>query len=87
MTIITINKQPDTVILSIDPVVMRHYEAHAKTMSLTAVEFLNGLLADWPAILAPVQPVTTAKLPYTPNDAILENIREGEYLAPFGSSY
>ena len=48
-----VDRTRDIVVLSIDPAVMKVYTAHAKTMGLTVDELLEGLLADWPAILAP----------------------------------
>lgn len=49
----------DTMILSMEPGVMRIYEARAKELGLDVTELLESLLANWPAILAPAQPKLT----------------------------
>ena len=51
MTIITVNadRTRDTVVLSIDPAVMRVYEARAADLGIDVGELIEGLLADWPA--------------------------------------
>lgn len=90
MTIITIDadRTRDTVILSIDPVVMSVYEAHAKTLGLDVAELLEGLLANWPAILAPAKPTPGAYYAPEPLGAAIES---GAFLAnfnpPFGAGF
>ena len=53
---IDVDRTRDTVILSIDSAVMKVYTAHAKELGQDVGEMLEGLLADWPAILAPAKP-------------------------------
>ena len=50
--------QPGNAIIGIAPSVWRIYEAAAKERGVPggATELIEALLADWPAILAPVQP-------------------------------
>ena len=49
--------QPGNAIVGIAPSVWRVYEAAAKERGYSgATEFIEALLADWPAILAPVTP-------------------------------
>jgi len=50
--------QPGTAIIGIAPSVWRVYEAAAKERGIGggATELIEALLADWPAILAPVHP-------------------------------
>lgn len=58
MTQVLIDKQADTVIISVDPAVMKVYAAEAKQRGLpSGTALIEALVADWPAILAPVQPV------------------------------
>lgn len=54
--LIDADRTRDTVILSIQPSVMRVYEARARELGVDVATLLEGLLADWPAILAPVAP-------------------------------
>lgn len=60
MTQILIDKQADTVIISVDPAVMKVYSAEAKQRGLpSGTALIEALIADWPTILAPVQPQPT----------------------------
>ena len=80
------------ILIGIDNDVMNIYRAEAEKRGYASGQaFIAALLANWQAILAPAQPqprphVTAAKLPYTPNDYIIENYREGED-TPFGAGY
>ena len=90
MTIITINadRTRDTMILSMDPAVMRVYEARARELGQDVTELLEGLLVNWPAILAPATPGPDAF--YTP-EPLGAAIESGTFLAnlgtPFGGGY
>ena len=56
MTQVLIDKQVDTVIISVDPAVMKVYGAEAKQRGLpSGTALIEALIADWPAILAPAQ--------------------------------
>ena len=50
--------QPDSTIIGITPSVWRIYQAEAEKRGIAggATELIEALLADWPAILAPVAP-------------------------------
>ena len=49
--------QPGNAIIGIAPSVWRVYEAAAKERGYSgATELISALLADWPAVLAPVAP-------------------------------
>lgn len=55
MTQIMIDKQADTVIISVDPAVMRVYAAEAKQRGFpSGTALIEALIADWQAMLAPV---------------------------------
>lgn len=92
MTQIMINadRTRDTMILSIQPSVMRVYDARAKELGLDVTELLEGLLADWPAILAPVTPTHGPGAFYTP-EPLGAAIESGAFLVnldhPWGGSF
>ena len=52
-----VDQTRDAAVISIQPSAMRVYEAAAKERGYSgAPELIEALLADWPAILAPVAP-------------------------------
>jgi hypothetical protein len=52
---VDIDRSRDTVILSMEPATVRIYAAAAQERGYPGVtELIEALLADWPAILAPV---------------------------------
>lgn len=82
MTQIMIDEQAYTVIISVDPEVMKIYAAEAKQRGLSSgIALIQALVADWQAILEPVQP-KQEPMPviFSPNEYSLDN-------PPFGGSY
>lgn len=82
MTQIMIDKQADTVIISVDPAVMKIYAAEAKQRGLSSgMALIEALVADWQAMLAPVQPKQEPMpIIFSPNEYSLDT-------PPFGGSY
>ena len=44
------------IMIDIQPATMRVYQAEAARRGMTGQELIAALLADWPAVLAPVAP-------------------------------
>lgn len=81
MTQVLVNMQADTVIISVDPAVLKVYGAEAKQRGLASgTALIEALIADWPALLAPAQP-KARPIVFLPNEYTLnvDALAEGSY--------